>query len=76
MDDMDNANFSLWGTSDPERVAVSASLDEPSNIIGYVCLTARGYWIIDGDTTNKVFTTAREAAQGGIRDCFNLRPKC
>jgi len=69
---MDEADFGLWGTSDPDRAAVSANCDKPSHIVGYVCMTARGDWIIEGDPTNQVFATPREAAQVGLDHWFRV----
>jgi hypothetical protein len=64
--------FGLWGTSDPDRVAVSVNRDDPSRVVGHVCLMTRGGWIIEGDVRNQVFPTAREAAQAGLDHFFPI----
>jgi hypothetical protein len=70
---MENGSFGLWGTADPDRVAVSVNCDEPAPVIGYVCMTTGRDWIIEGDTTKQSFATPGEAAQVGLARCFDAQ---
>ena len=69
---MDEVNLGLWGTSDPNRVAVSSNREDPSRIVGYICITVNGGWVIEGDSTDRIFLTPRAVARAGINEWLNL----
>jgi hypothetical protein len=64
--------FSLWrkdGVGD--RYAVSKSPTNADWVGGYVIQVREGEWIIEGDTSNKVYSTAEDAAEVLIKKSPN-----
>ena len=64
----------LWGTNNPDRIAVSLSPDQPDQIIGHV-REDRFAWVAEGDPANIHFATPREAAEHGFRKLWNGRDR-
>lgn len=64
----------LWGTPDPERVAVTAKMEDPEAIIGFVREIHELRWAVEGDPNEYVFSTPREAAEYGYNTVWQIKP--
>ncbi len=56
--------FSLWRKDDVgNRYAVSKSAMNAEWVSGYIIRESEGKWIIEGDSSGKVYRTAQDAAE-------------
>jgi hypothetical protein len=66
-------NLGLWGTSNPNRVAVTTCADDSEPVVGYVREERQDRWMAEGDPAENLFSTPREAAEYAFINVWKIK---